>query len=137
MSVAAGGKIKQVIAPDRYPKGWEGSKTIVFNVQILNSAIYRAITGVIPPTKPLSAAIYKQYGLPFFKLYEEPSGVSGDFSLVKSVGEIDGVQDKKVEPMVVGISNSAGMFNLNGPLREFRTVADLQKEFEDYYVVDF
>ncbi|KAF2118753.1 integral membrane protein [Lophiotrema nucula] len=149
MNVAAGGKIKQVIEPDNDPSRWEGSKTVIFNVQILNSALYHTVTGSFPPAMPLTAKTYKQYGLPFFKLYEEPSGISGDFSLVKSVAQIDGVKNEEVKPKVKAISKkrdrdgnlaaskSAGITNAKGMLREFRNLTDLEKEFENYQVAGF
>ncbi|KAF2464590.1 uncharacterized protein BDR25DRAFT_271593 [Lindgomyces ingoldianus] len=149
MSVAAGGKIKQVIAQDPDPNGWLGSKTTVFNIQIVNSAVYRAVTGASPPMLPLDARTYTQYGFPFFAIYEEPSGISGDFSLVQSVAQIDKEDDEEeAQPNVVPIlsrsdgsvamkSPSDSIVNPAGPLREFRTVADLQKEFENYEIADF
>ncbi|KAF1952077.1 integral membrane protein [Byssothecium circinans] len=127
MSIAAGGKIKQ--------------RTTVFNVQVLNSAVYHAVTGGPPPSMPISAATYDQHGFPFFNLYEEPSGVSGEFSIVKSVAEMTGIKEEYVEPEVVSIGRSRaaveGLINSNGPLRAFRTVSDLEKEHSGYHVAHF
>lgn len=147
MSIAAGGKIEQVIHPDEDPAGdWLADRTTVFNVQVLNSAVYQAVTGTAPPSQPIDAETYKEHGLPFFKMYEEPSGISGDFSMVKSVGEIDGTEDKSVKPDVVVLGHGdgrktgtayVGLVNPNGPLRAFRTMADLEKEFENVHVANF
>jgi hypothetical protein len=101
LSVAAGGKIKQVIHRDTQGSDWLPDKTTVINVQLLNSASYHDVTGEEPPTQPISAEEYKQYGYPFFKMYEETSGVAGDFSKVKSVAEIDKRADATVVPRVV------------------------------------
>jgi hypothetical protein len=76
MSIAAGGRIKQVIHGDKGGQDWLPERTTVFNVQILNSATYTGITGTNPPSKPISASAYADHGFPFFELYEEPSGVS-------------------------------------------------------------
>jgi hypothetical protein len=139
MSVAAGGKIKQAIYRDTQGSDWLPDKTTVVNVQILNSASYHSVTGFKPPTQPITAEQYEQYeqyGYPFFKMYEEPTGVAGDFSKVKSVAEIDQRTDGPVVPRVVDLGHgdgrvkgevNVGLANPNGPLRSFRTVADLEK----------
>ncbi|KAF2031589.1 hypothetical protein EK21DRAFT_99541 [Setomelanomma holmii] len=147
MSVAAGGQIHQVIEKDHLGEDWLVDRTTVFNVQVLNSAVYRAVTGNAPPTKPVDAQTYKNNNLPFVKLYEEPSGISGDFSMVKSIGEIEGKADNKVEPKVLHIGGGdtresavtapVGLINPNGPLREFRTKGDLEKEYDGYHVATF
>jgi hypothetical protein len=98
MSIAAGGRIKQVIQKDTYPNNWLSNQTTVFNVQILNSAEYKSVTGNQPPSKPIDAQTYADNGMPFFDMYEEPSGISGDFSMVKSVAQIDGIEEKSVKP---------------------------------------
>jgi hypothetical protein len=140
MTVAAGGKIKQVIAADYHNKnGWLPSRTTVFNVQILNTVVYKAVTGEAPPTRPMGVKEYKKHGFPFFKMYEEPSGVSGNFSLVKSIAEIDENMDNVVtpRPVIIGSSVSTGFANPQGPFREFRTVTDLEEEMEGVHVARF
>lgn len=147
MTVAAGGKINQKVRPDENGKEWLSDCTTVFNVQVLNSAVYKAVTGSAPPGKPMSAQTYRDHGLPFFKMCEEPSGISGDFSLVKSVAEIDKKLDKNVVPTEVVLGNGAGgsgtdtavvgLVNPCGPLREFRTVDDLKREYGGYHVASF
>jgi ubiquitin len=141
MSVAAGGLIHQVIHPDQKGDEWLKHPT-VFNVQILNSAVYRAVTGTAPPNRPLDARDYEDAGMPFYKVYEEPSGISGDFEMIRSIGQIDEDMDGVVTPAVVTLGAGdgrvvGGLVDLNGPLREFRTVRDLEKEFENLHVVDF
>jgi len=142
MAVAAGGKIKQEIVVDNLGELWQSGRTTVFNVQILNSILYRSVTGEDPPTKPIDAKTYKQHGFPFFKISEEPSGISGNFSMVKSVGQIDGKKDENITPKVVEIGTQAaqvsvGLTNPNGPLREFRTVGDLNMEHKGRHFATF
>ncbi|KAF2128768.1 integral membrane protein [Dothidotthia symphoricarpi CBS 119687] len=149
MTVAAGGKIQQVIKADKNGEGWLSDRTTVFNVQILNAAVYKAVTGDAPPSKPPNAETYKENGLPFFKMYEEPSGISGDFGLVKSVAQIDETEEEEVKPNVIFIGHgdgrkadsdpvpTVGLTNPNGPLREFRTLCDLVKEYGGYHVARF
>jgi len=142
MAVAAGGRIKQKIMADDLGELWQSGQTTVFNVQILNSIFYRSVTGEDPPMKPIDAKTYTQHGFPFFMMYEEPSGISGNFSMVKSVRQIDGKKDEVVIPKVVEIGTQAaqipvGLTNPNGPLRKFRTVGDLKKEHKGYHVATF
>jgi len=143
MAVAAGGKIRQVIHADEKCEDWRSERTTVFNVQVLKPAVYQSVTGSSPPSKPMTAEEYKRHRYPFFKVYEEPSGISGDFSLVKSVGEIDNTVDKAVEPDTVvlgqgdGRKNTpTGLANPMGPLKELRTARDL-KEYDGYHVANF
>lgn len=91
MSLAAGGLIKQSINADAYPASiWDPESTILFNIQLLNSESFMAVTGRAPPATPIDAKTYQQHGYPFFDIWnEELSGIKGDFSIVKSVGEMD------------------------------------------------
>ncbi|KAA8620414.1 integral membrane protein [Pyrenophora tritici-repentis] len=142
MAVAAGGKIKQGIVADKLADHWQSARTTVLNVQILNSAVYRTVTGEDPPTMPIDAKTYARHGLPFYDLYEEQSGISGDFSMIKSIGQIDHKEDDTATPKIVKIGEQAtqlrvGLTNPNGPLRGFRTASDLKKEYEGFHVVQF
>jgi hypothetical protein len=147
MAIVVGGKIHQVIHPDYQGNDWLPDHTTLFNVQVLNSAVYEAVTGSAPPSDPIDAQTYKRHGFPFFKIYGEPSGISGDFSMVKSVGQIDKKWDKNVTPKVVtlGAGNGrldsttlpVGLTNPNGPLREFRIIRDLDEAYSNYRVADF
>lgn len=142
MNIAAGGMIKQGIVRDNLCESWQSGRTTVFNVQILNSAVYRSVTGEHQPTKPINAKRYKKLGYPFFDIYEEPSSISGDFSMVKSVGQVDEKKDEVVTPKAIKIGTQVAYVpvdfrNPNGPLREFRTVSDLEREFQGLHIVDF
>lgn len=146
MNVAAGGKIKQVIKPDDYPRKWLVEKTTVFNVQILNTEVYRTITGCSPPKPVIDAATYSSYGLPFFFMEEEPSGVSGDFDVVKSIAEIEGEAEEKIHSKMKAPADGrrrtipdrqVPLANPAGPLRKFRTCAELEKQFSKINVASF
>ncbi|KAK6081120.1 hypothetical protein SCUP234_04773 [Seiridium cupressi] len=72
MGLAAGGKIKQALCRDHYPKE--------FSAESL----------ALPLLHPrFSASVYAEAGLPFFDMYEENSDNSGTFAKVKSVNEIE------------------------------------------------
>ena len=131
MSVAAGGEIKHNITPDSHGADWQPFRTTVFNVQILNAAFYHAVTGKEPPTRPMTATNYAEHGLPFFKLYEEPSNVHGAFDAVKSVAQIEGREEANVKPRTIAISAPrVGLVNPLGPALPFRTLADMKAQLE-------
>jgi hypothetical protein len=132
MSVAAGGAIKQSITPDSLGLDWQPLRTAVFNVQILNAAFYQAVTGKEPPTRPMTAAHYAQHGLPFFKLYEEPSNIHGAFDAVQSVAKIEGREEEDVKPRTVAINAPprVGLVNPLGPALPFRTLADMKAKLQ-------
>lgn len=93
MGLAAGGKMKQKIYPD--PHGidtWDQENYGRVFVHIVNSLMYREITGMEPPLTPVSAKTYAQYSLPWFDLYDEKMGAittPEGFEQIKTVKEID------------------------------------------------
>jgi len=156
MGIAKGGKIEQVIRTDPYPPSqWNSEHTMAFNVQLLNSNAFQQVTGLPPPETPVTAMCYAKQGLPFFDMYEEQSDISGDFDKVKSVRQIDKKEDTAVEPRLLSIDPTGrrptaayenlktivndpdGLLDPVGPLREFRTVFDLQKDVERMSLTNF
>jgi hypothetical protein len=93
MGLAAGGKMKQKIYPD--PCGidtWDEANYGRVYVHIVNSMMYREITGKEPPPTPVTARTYTQCGLPWFDLYDERMGdISAPEALkkIKTVKEMD------------------------------------------------
>ncbi|RYP35756.1 hypothetical protein DL767_003701 [Monosporascus sp. MG133] len=107
------------------------------------------------PPCPIDASTYAEADLPFFDLYEEPSSIAGDFEALKSVNEIE--QDRglaeeseppvkprlvkldrqgraiptgsQVDPSVI-VDDPDGILNPAGPMRELRTLADLEREIK-------
>jgi hypothetical protein len=51
--------------PHRGP-GWSKTKTMVFNVQILNTARFFSITAKQVPSTPITAQLYAELGMPFY-----------------------------------------------------------------------
>lgn len=139
MGIAAGGQIDQVVKRDSGEYKWDATQTKVFNVQVLNSLHFKQITGVAPPASPISPATYAKHGYPFFTMYEEPSTVAGEFSIVKSVGQIDGSSDPSIAPRLVDITKKTtsmtlqnknpcvGFFNPSGPVLVFKSLEELEK----------
>jgi len=119
MNLAPGGFIEQNIVQDPYReratsdkprRGWNDcstaespwgtSKTMTFNVQILNTTSYTRITGLQPPTTPVTAAEYAKRGLPFFSMDDAKTDVSGGLHDLKSVAQMDNVVEPVVRPRV-------------------------------------
>ena len=93
MGLAAGGKMKQKIYPD--PHGidtWDENNFGRLYVHIVNSLMYREITGNEPPPTPVTAKTYAQYGFPWFDLYDDKMGdisAPDELKKIKTVKEMD------------------------------------------------
>jgi hypothetical protein len=75
MGLAAGGRMKQKIYPDTNGfDTWNPENFGRIYVHIVNSQIYREITGKEPPSTPVSAKEYAQWGMPWYDLYDEGKG---------------------------------------------------------------
>ncbi|KAF0974043.1 hypothetical protein FDP41_006653 [Naegleria fowleri] len=93
MGIAAGGTMKQTIYEDKLGHDFwdESSKARVF-VHIVNSEMYKQITGENPPACPISAKTYTQYKYPWYDYYAEGSHIETSSILnntVKTVSQID------------------------------------------------
>jgi len=93
LGLAAGGKMKQQIVQDPYgAEFWDlNSKCRVF-VHIVNSEMYKEITGETAPETPISAKTYSSYNYPWYDHYCEGVGnvpKSNILSNVKTVKQID------------------------------------------------
>jgi ribosomal protein L40E len=100
LSIAAGGRITQsIVSLDRrdYPK----SVPVTFNVQILDIVSFKQVTGKRPPKSPVTAKTYADCGYPFSFMWEEPTTVSGDFSKIRSVAQIDNNPDESLSNIPV------------------------------------
>jgi hypothetical protein len=72
MGLGAGGHIAQKIYPDRHGISvWDQSHAGRIFIHIVNSLVYREITGTDPPPTPIDAKTYTERGFPWFDLYEE------------------------------------------------------------------
>lgn len=93
MGLGAGGRMRQKIYPDAYGvETWDPDNVGRVYIHIVNSMLYREITGTTPPSTPISARTYTEYGLPWFDLYDEAKGdVAAPTALagVKSIKEKD------------------------------------------------
>lgn len=109
MGLAAGGRMTQKIYPD--PHGvdaWDAARRARVFVHVVNSELWREITGEEPPPSPITARSYAQAGLPWFGLYDEGAPTldpTATLAAVKSVKELDAEKSalplEDDEPVVV------------------------------------
>ena len=95
MGLAAGGKMRQKIYPD--PHGidtWDQENHGRVYVHIVNSMMYREITGKEPPPTPVTARMYTDYGLPWYDLYDDKLG---DISAPDALKKVKSVKEKDAE----------------------------------------
>jgi hypothetical protein len=101
MGLAAGGRMKQKVYPDPHGLGtWDAQNTARVFVHLVNSELWREITGEEPPASPVTARAYADHGLPWFDLYDEHASTldpSDTLAGVKSVKELDA--DKSTLPL--------------------------------------
>ena len=101
MGLGAGGQMKQKNYPD--PHGidtWDQTSSARVFVHIVNSELWREITGEEPPATPVTARSYALHKLPWFDIYDEgaPSLDPSDTLVgIKSVKVMD--QDKFGSPL--------------------------------------
>ncbi|KAM0418758.1 hypothetical protein ACHAPT_012356 [Fusarium lateritium] len=136
MNLAAGGLIKQSIV-ELHQRAYQKTNTVAFSVQILNSVSFQQVTGQPPPPSPVSAETYADNGLPFFSVFEEPTNVTGDFSSVQSICQLNGdVEPPIYFPLIdtkTGLplaSNTVKFLNPNGAKREFKFAWEIAEELE-------
>lgn len=93
LGIAAGGSMRQKIYPDPYPQDvWDTDNYGFIFIHIVNSELYREITGLDPPATPIDAKTYSASGLPWFDLYDEELGdvpASEILEEIKSIAEQD------------------------------------------------
>lgn len=93
MGLAAGGRMRQQIYPD--PHGldtWDEENFGEVYVHIVNSLSFGEITGLEPPSTPVTAKTYSKFNLPWFDLYDEDLGDIAppkELIKVKSVSQIE------------------------------------------------
>jgi hypothetical protein len=93
MGLGMGGKMTQVVNQDPYGIAmWNQEDYRLVNIWMVNSMMFREITGEEPPLTPVSAQAYSEHGYKWFSLYDEkmPDLEPGKkLEKVKSVKEMD------------------------------------------------
>ncbi|KAB2578679.1 Ubiquitin-60S ribosomal protein L40 [Lasiodiplodia theobromae] len=139
MGLAAGGRIKQSIVRDTtVPTFWDGARTTTANIHIVNSTVFKQITGIDPPETPITAKTYEEAGHPYFDIWnEKPSGIKGGFEGVRSVNQIDkeSEQNGATRAAIQEVENSTShpivKLDRCGKRQRFRHVKDLEEELEE------
>ncbi|TAQ90814.1 hypothetical protein B7494_g887 [Chlorociboria aeruginascens] len=94
LDVGAGGKIRQHIVPDEEdPRSWNVNDACLINIQIVNAESFRTMTGLEPPSCPISFDDYLKRGIPF-----TPSCSKGQAELSFGLARIKPA--KKMLPLV-------------------------------------
>jgi hypothetical protein len=96
LTIGAGGTTKQTTVPDKNdPRIWDVASVKLVNIQLVNSAAFELIEGLATPNTPVSYKTYVSANLPFYDICEEkPSTISGAFSKVKTISQVDAAQDQ-------------------------------------------
>jgi hypothetical protein len=93
MGLGMGGRMTQVVNADPYGyQTWNQDDCKLVNIWMVNSMMFREITGQEPPSTPVSAQAYSQHGYPWFSLYDEKMPdlePTKPLKGVKSVKEMD------------------------------------------------
>lgn len=93
MGMAAGGRLKQKISFDTFGANtWDQSARGSVFIHLVNSTVYKEITGNAPPTHPIEAVHYQNLGIPWYSYYDDrqtsvaPSRI---LSRIKSIFTVD------------------------------------------------
>jgi len=110
MGLGAGGKMKQKIYPDPHGREtWDTDNSARVFVHIVNSELWREITGEEPPATPVTAKTYALHNLPWFDMYDEGAPTldpTDTLAKIKSVKVMDqekfGAELQDDDPVEVG-----------------------------------
>jgi len=90
MGINAEALLEQSILKDTYPASiWDQDRIISFNLQILNSDMFRQVTGQDLPPTPITPQTYAANNLPFFECFSDPSDIELDLEGVQFVKAVD------------------------------------------------
>jgi hypothetical protein len=101
MGLAPGGKMHQEIYQDPYGiEEWDLTRSSRCFTHIVNSLMWRAITGQAPPTFPPTAEYYTSMGMPWFDYYDDAaSALAGSEQLAKLKSVLQLGMDKGEKPL--------------------------------------
>jgi tetratricopeptide (TPR) repeat protein len=113
MGIAAGGSIKQMIISDSYGHDtWDTNTRRCITIRLINSLVYRQVTGKNPPTEPITREEYEFRQIPWFSHYEDSTpkvSASSLFKRILGVSDIDkrrGIRsDVSGRPMIASPEN--------------------------------
>ena len=89
MGLAPGGRMKQEIYADNHGfDAWDRDHASRCFVTILNAAQWQAVTGELPPTKPVTAKQYEESKVPWFDWYAADQKPLAGASLLQTVQSV-------------------------------------------------
>lgn len=103
MGLAPGGRMRQHVYHDPHSlEDWDQRQRARCFVHIANARQWRAITGDAPPTEPISAAQYREHGIPWFDYYAaDLKAVEGASILQRLKSVVDMGKAKRQPPIPV------------------------------------
>jgi len=91
MGLGAGGRMKQDIYEDQWEaEDWDLEHALEKRVEICDAVRWFDLMGQLPPTKPVTAKTYSDYGMPWFDYYRDDMKAletTGRLAQLKSVQE--------------------------------------------------
>ena len=123
MGLAPGGKMKQDIYKDPFKlTDWDQSAGSRCYVHIANSLVWRAVTGEQPPTTPLTAKEYNDYGFPWFDYYDDQAeALEGSTILADLKSIIQKAKEENDDPLPENETVTPGRVEV---LKDVRTVRE-------------
>ncbi len=93
--------MKQEIYEDPFNfSDWDHNTSSRCFVHLTNSLVWRAITGEQPPTTPITAKEYNDYGLPWFDYYDDKAtALEGSETLAKLKSVMQKAHGKNDNPL--------------------------------------
>ncbi|KAG9000918.1 hypothetical protein FRB93_012523 [Tulasnella sp. JGI-2019a] len=123
LGLGAGGKIEQKINKDTTDlRIWDLESSVLINIQILNSLDFNHVTGCQAPPTPITPAVYRAKGIPWFKLYDDHIPVANTktgqkvFERLKSSGHDDNRLASGLRELI--ITSPASIDGRRGPAFE-------------------
>lgn len=91
MGIGAGGRMRQKVYPDVHGiDTWDQTAFARLPIHIVNSQMFREITGIAPPPTPISAELYTNLGLPWFELWDHEKA---DVPASKRLARVKGIDE--------------------------------------------
>ncbi|KAI5459563.1 hypothetical protein BGZ63DRAFT_254666 [Mariannaea sp. PMI_226] len=104
LSLGAGGSIIQHIEPDTSEsRSWDMANSKIIHLHLIDAETFANVTGLPPPSSPITAETYSSMGLPFFHLWRDESkapGIAGQWD------QLMGLEDSASGRVAPGPSRS-------------------------------
>ncbi|MFO1515093.1 MAG: hypothetical protein U1F83_19675, partial [Verrucomicrobiota bacterium] len=120
MGLAPGGRMRQEIYKDLFSiHDWDTEHSSRCFIHLVNSAMWHAITGQRPPTRPPTARQYTTAGYPWFDYYDaEAKALEGSSTLAKLKSVLKLGREKRESPLPENASVSVtNLVNLRADLK--------------------